>query len=83
MTVKQLRELLAEAPDEMPVMVMVEDRTMPGVFSFAEACECETGVARLGEFADGEDEVFLVMPHGSGVSEDDLESGEAVIPELN
>jgi hypothetical protein len=27
--------------------------------------------------------IFLVLPHGAGLTEDEIESGEAIIPELN
>lgn len=77
---------MADAPDDATVMVMVENHLNPGMFAFAEACECDTGMSTLGESEDGTgggEEVFLVMPHGSGVAEEDLESGEAVIPQLN
>lgn len=86
MTVKQLKELLAAAPEDMKVMVMVEDHTKPGMFAFAEACTCDTGISKLGpseDLTEGGEEVFLVMPHGIGVSENDLESGKAEVPELN
>lgn len=79
MTVKQLKELLADAPEEMSVMVMMDDHTKPGMFAFAEACTCETGVS---EVENGE-KYFLVLPHGVGVSEDDIEKGDASVPGLN
>lgn len=86
MTVKELKELLAEAPDDMPVMVMLEDHLKPGMFAFAEACTCETGVTTLGEDENGVDDgrqVFLVLPHGAGVAEGDIDQGDETIPELN
>jgi hypothetical protein len=86
MTVKELKELLAKAPDDMKVLVIVENHLKPGMFVFAEACTCETGVSELGPGADGEgggETVFLVLPHGSGMSEEEMESGEDAIPELN
>lgn len=84
MTVKDLKRLLQEAPDDMIVMVMVEDHLHPGMFAFAEACECDTGCSTLGPGPDGGgEEVFLVMPHGSGVPDDDIESGEYVDPIQN
>lgn len=86
MTVKQLRELLAEAPDDMAVLVAVEDHTKPGMFAFAEACVGETGISTLGPSEDGSEggeEVFLVLPHGFSISEGEAEDGEETIPELN
>lgn len=86
MTVKELKQLLFTAPDEMRVLVMVQDHSKPGMFAFAEACTCDTGISQLGEVegnADDGEEVFLVLPHGSGVSEDDIESGKAIVPDLN
>lgn len=86
MTVKQLKELLAEAPDEAKVMLMVENHLKPGMFAFVEACTCDTGMSTLGPSEDGTEggeEVFLVLPHGAGVSEDDIENGNATVPDLN
>lgn len=86
MTVKQLKDLLADAPDEMKVMLMVENHLKPGMFAFIEACTCDTGVSELGpseDYSEGGEKVFLVLPHGAGVSEDDIESGNATIPDLN
>lgn len=85
MTVKELKELLAEAPDDMVVMVAVEDHLQPGLFAFAEACTCETGVTDLDATEDGLilSKAFLILPHGFGVSESDPQSGDEIIPELN
>lgn len=85
MTIKELKGFLAEAPDDLPVMVLIEDHTKPGMFAFAEACTCDTGVSTLGPDENGQsgETAFLVLPHGYGVSEDDLDSGKAVIPDLN
>jgi hypothetical protein len=86
MTVKELKALLAEAPDDMPVMVMVENHLKPGMFAFAEACSCDTGISPLGPAEDGTgggEEVFLVLPHGSGVPEDEIDNEENKSPELN
>lgn len=86
MTVKELKQLLADAPEEMKVMLMVENHLKPGMFAFVEACTCDTGMSTLGpseDHTEGGEEVFLVLPHGAGVSEDDIESGEATVPELN
>jgi hypothetical protein len=84
MTALELKQLLADVPDDMKVLVAVEDQTKPGMFAFAEACTCDTGVSKLGPDEHGEgggEEVFLVLPHGFGAT--DEENGEAVIPELN
>lgn len=83
MTVLELKQLLADAPDDMDVMVAVEDMLHPGMFAFAPACTCETGVSQLGSGEEGEEEIsaFLILPHGFGVTEEDAENGE--IPELN
>lgn len=86
MTVKELKTLLAEAPDDMPVMVMVENHLKPGMFAFAEACSCDTGISTLGAAEDGTgggERVFLVLPHGSGVPEDEIDNEENKSPELN
>lgn len=75
---------MAKAPDDMPVMVMVENHLKPGMFAFAHACPCDTGISKLGPNEDGTgggESVFLVLPHGSGVSEEEAETGE--VPELN
>lgn len=86
MTVKELKALLATAPDDMKVMVIVENHLKPGMFAFAEACTCDTGVSELGTAEDGTgggESVFLVLPHGSGVTEEQIENGEDTVPELN
>jgi hypothetical protein len=84
MTAKELREKLANVPDDMPVLVQVENHLKPGMFAFAEACSCDTGVSELGPAEDGTgggESVFLVLPHGTGISEDEIDSTE--VPELN
>ncbi len=86
MLVKELRELLKDAPDDIPVLVMVENHLKPGMFAFAEACTCDTGVTTLGPDENGANEgteAFLVLPHNSGVPEEDIENGKDIIPELN
>jgi hypothetical protein len=86
MTVKELKQLMAGAPDDMIVMLLVEDHLKPGMFAFTEACSCDSGISELGPEEDGTgggEKVFLILPHGSGVSEDELEEGDQTIPELN
>lgn len=86
MLVKELKELLADAPDDMPVMVAVENHLNPGMFAFAEACSGETGISELGFGKDGvevNESVFLILPHGFGVSEKEEENEGGTIPELN
>lgn len=86
MNVKDLKQLLADAPDDMPVMVIIENHLKPGMFGFTTACECETGIIELGPTENGEgggEAVFLIAPHGAGVSESDSEEGNEAIPELN
>lgn len=86
MTVKQLKLKLADAPDDMVVLVMVENHLKPGMFAFAEACECDTGISELGPAEDGTgggESAFMVLPHGSGVPEDEIDREENQSPELN
>ena len=86
MTVKELKEKLADVADDMEVMVMMENHLKPGMFAFAPACSCDTGVSELGPAEDGTgggETVFLVLPHGSGVSEEEIERGEDTAPQLN
>jgi len=86
MTVKELKEKLAEAPDNMEVMVEVPNHLKPGMFAFAPACAYDTGVTELGASEDGTgggESVFLVLPHGSGVAEDEMDNRENQSPELN
>ncbi len=85
MTVKELKELLANAPDNLSVMVIVENHLKPGMFAFAEACTCDTGVSTLGPSEDGKggETAFLVLPHGSGATDEQLQNGEIIIPDLN
>lgn len=83
---KELRALLTPETDEMEVMLIVENHLKPGMFAFASACSCETGVMELGPGENGEpggEKIFLVAPHGAGVSEEETEKGEDTIPELN
>jgi len=86
MTVKELKLKLVDAPDDMKVLVIVENHLNPGMFAFAEACECDTGISELGPNKDGTgggESVFLVLPHGTGVSEDEMGNMENQSPELN
>jgi len=83
---KELRALLTPETDNLKVLLLVEDKLKPGMFAFAEACICDTGIATLGPGEDGTgggETVFLVLPHGSGVPEEDIENGKDTIPELN
>lgn len=79
MTKAELLELLIDVPDDMKIMVMVENHLHPGMFAFAEACTCDTGVSTLGP----DETVFLILPHGSGVPEDELDNEENKSPQLN
>jgi hypothetical protein len=84
MNVKQLKELLKDVPDHIPVMVMVQNLLRPDMMAFAPACTCETGLAELGtdENGDGEGNLaFLVLQHGATMAEDDPQA--EVVPELN
>jgi hypothetical protein len=86
MTVKELREKLAKAPDDMEVLVIIENHLKPGMFAFAPACSCDSGISELGPDEDGTgggESVFLVLPHGSGVPEDEIDNKENQSPELN
>ena len=86
MLAKELKELLSNVPDDMKVMVMVDNHLKPGMFAFAEACTCDTGISTLGPNEDGSgggETVFLVLPHGSGVPEDEIDNKENMSPELN
>lgn len=86
MTVKELKEKLADAPDDMKVLVIMENHLKPGMFAFSEACSCDTGISELGPNEDGKDggeTVFLVLPHGVGVSEDEVDTEQNISPEMN
>lgn len=80
MLVKELRELLEKAPQDLVVLVKIDDLLHPGMFAFAEACSCETGVVTIGT-TEGEREVFLVLPHGAGVAGSEIK--EIMPPEMN
>lgn len=75
MTVKQLKELLADAPDDMEVFVQKESTL--GVFVFAPACHQSSGVADFGppieEGYRQPEKGFVVMSHDSGVTEDEMD----------
>jgi hypothetical protein len=88
MNALELEEILAAIPKEkkvqLTVLVAVQDHLKPGMFAFAEACSCETGLTTLGPDENMENEgqeVFLVLPHGFGVPEDEIDNEQ--IPELN
>jgi hypothetical protein len=86
MKVKELKEKLVDVPDDMEVMLQVENHLKPGMFAFAPACSCDTGVSELGPAEDGGgggETVFLVLPHGAGVPEDEMDKPENNSPELN
>lgn len=90
MTLDELIEIGMKVPADtrkkIKVMVQVENHLKPGMFAFAEACSCDTGVSELGPAEDGTgggESVFLVLPHGSGVPEDEIDNEENKSPELN
>jgi hypothetical protein len=90
MTLEELIEIGMKVPADqrkkVKVMVIVENHLKPGMFAFAEACSCDTGISELGPSEDGTsggESVFLVMPHGSGVPEDEIDNEENKSPELN
>lgn len=88
MTVKQLKELLIEAPDDM--RVYVASITELGMFAFEEACEGDSGIITLGPLPEDDgihtegDKIFSLMPHGLGIHEDELneEGSEPLPPEV-
>jgi hypothetical protein len=83
---KELRALLTPETDELEVMVMVENHLKPGMFAFAPACTCNTGISELGPAEDGKgggENVFLVLPHGPGVPENEIDNPENTSPELS
>jgi len=74
MTVKELKQLLSDAPDDM--RVYIGDVTELGMFCFKEACICDSGPMEfapadheIGEHGEGEG--FVLMPHGLSVAEGD------------
>lgn len=86
MTVKELKDKLVNVPEDIEVMVEVPNHLHPGMFAFAPACSCDTGISELGPAEDGTgggEKVFLVLPHGSGVPEDEIDNEENQSPELN
>lgn len=83
---KELRALLTPEADELEVMIMVENHLKPGMFCFAPASEHDSGVTTLGPAEDGTgggENVFVVLPHGAGVPEDEIDNEENKSPELN
>lgn len=67
MTVKELKAKLANAPDDMQVMICKEDQNIGGFF-FESACEHDSGVTDLdapdestGEVGEG-GKVFMLSP---------------------
>jgi len=86
MTVKELKAKLVNASDDMMVMVEVENHIKPGMFAFTFACPNSSGIATLGTSADGTaggEEVFLILPHGSGIPEDEADDIKNLPPEVN
>ena len=89
MTVKELRGLLAEAPDDMLVFVPI-DSMVVGAFAFEEACSSISGVIEFGPAdapygqeinpAENQGKAFLVAPHS--FNPDNHEHDKAP-PELN
>jgi hypothetical protein len=86
MNVKKLKEIMAAVPpeyDELQVLLQVEDHLHPGMFAFKEACECDTGVMELApeNHEDPNDfprMAFLILPHGTGLPEEEIETGNTV-----
>jgi hypothetical protein len=64
MTVKELKELLKDAPDEMQVLIPVDAGLFDG--RFLSPCVGETGVGSLGidEESDETEDSFVIVPHG-------------------
>lgn len=67
MTVKELKDILTNVPDNMRVMLCKEDTTIGGFF-FEPACEHDCGVTDLGEPDESKGEVgeggkvFMLSP---------------------
>lgn len=84
MTVKELRQLLEDAPNDMGVYVN-RDSALGG-FVFELACVNESGIAVFGDPDESQGEVgdtthgFIIMAHGSTVSEDDIDEDEIDTP---
>lgn len=77
MTVKELKELLTEAPDDMQVYVLGDSSL--GGFLFLGACEKESGIIEFGppDLEQGETgqpgKGFVVMACGSTCTEEEAE----------
>lgn len=81
LTVADLEQMLKDAPKHLRVLVMAPNQPLSGQFAFVDICPQHTGVATFGPASkdNGEQgepegaEVFLVMPHGAGVTEEELD----------
>lgn len=89
MTVKELRELTLEAPDDMEVMILGGESALNRGFMFLGACICDSGVIELGPPNDIDtgafkpEKVFAVLPHGFGATQEEIEKmGDNPIPEI-
>lgn len=70
MTVKELKELLTDAPDDMTVYIPVESAVV-GAFMFEEACPAISGPVEFGP---------PVAPFGQEVQEDGPRKGFVIAP---
>ena len=77
MTVKELKELLKDAPDDMQVLIPFDSTQFDG--RFLSPCVAETGIGELGieEDSDKTESSFVIVPHGF------FEEKHGVPPELN
>lgn len=84
MTALQLKQLLADAPDDM--IVYVGGVTELGMFAFQEARIGESGIMELGPAEEGErnmeegGKIFALMPHGLTVPEDEMDEEDGQLP---
>lgn len=81
MTVKDLKEMLKDAPDNMNIYVDIGSQL--GGFVFVNACIHESGIVefgkadkKLGEAGDA-DKGFIIMAHGSTISEEDIDKEDS------
>lgn len=89
MTVKELRELLTHAPDNMEVVVSGGEDALGKGFLFLGACQCDSGIICVPKenesITNGAEleKVFAVLPHGFGATQEQLDKmGESPIPEI-